>query len=141
AVAIAKKYFTAISLEVHPMETEEYADLFSHGVDGITVYQETYDRERYKEVHISGKKSDYNFRYETPERAAKGGMRHISMGILLGLSEVTKDLFMLYNHLSYMEKNYPGVEYSLSFPRLRTIKGREFAICDVDVVTSIKIIC
>lgn len=141
AVTIAKKYFTSISLEVHPMNTEEYAELFEHGVDGITVYQETYDRERYKEVHISGRKSDYDFRYGTPERAAQGGMRQISMGILLGLSDVAEDLFALYNHVRFVEKNYPGVEYSISFPRLRTIKGREFALCDVDDLTFIKIIC
>jgi 2-iminoacetate synthase len=141
AADVAKQYFTSISLEVHPMETPEYADLFAHGVDGITVYQETYDRERYREVHISGKKSDYDFRYGTPERAAKGGMRQIAMGILLGLAETAEDLFALYNHLHDMEKKYPGVEYSISFPRLRTIKGREFAICDVDDIAFIKIIC
>src|SRR5436190_17220518 len=93
AVDVAKQYFTSISLEVHPMDTPEYAELFAHGVDGITVYQETYDRERYKEVHLSGKKSDYDFRYATPERAAQGGMRQISMGILLGLSQTAEDLF------------------------------------------------
>ncbi len=141
AVAIAKQHFTGISLEVHPMETDEYAQLFSHGVDGITVYQETYDRQRYKEVHISGKKSDFDFRYGTPERAARGGIRHISMGILLGLADIAEDLFALYEHLRFMEKNYPGVEYSVSFPRLRKIKGREFALCDVDDKMLIKIIC
>lgn len=141
AANIAKQYFTAISLEVHPMETPEYKMLFENGVDGITVYQETYDRERYKEVHISGKKSDYDFRYGTPERAAQGGIRHISMGILLGLSEVAEDLFALYEHLRFMEKHYPGVEYSVSFPRLRTIKGREFALCDIDDKMFIKILC
>jgi len=141
AVTIAKKYFTSISLEVHPMETEEYRQLFLIGVDGITVYQETYDRTRYKEVHLSGKKSDYDYRRETPARAARSGMRHISLGILLGLSNVAEDLFALYQHLRWMETHFPGVEYSLSFPRLRTIKGRAFALCNVDDATLIKIIC
>ncbi|MCC6758714.1 MAG: 2-iminoacetate synthase ThiH [Candidatus Omnitrophica bacterium] len=141
ATNIAKQYFTGISLEVHPMEAAEYAELFQNGVDGITVYQETYDRERYKEVHISGKKSDYDFRYATPERAAQGGIRHLLMGILLGLSDVAEDLTKLYEHLRYMEKNYPGVEYSVSFPRLRTIKGRDFALCNVDDKMFIKIVC
>lgn len=141
AVAVAKRYFTAVSLEVHPMETEEYQQLFQNGVDGIAVYQETYDRDRYAEVHVSGKKSDYTYRYGTPERVAQGGIRHISMGILLGLSEMAGDLLALYEHLRDMEKNYPGVEYSLSFPRLRKIKGREFAVCDVDDITYIKILC
>jgi len=141
AANIAKQYFTGISLEVHPMETHEYAELFKNGVDGITVYQETYDRKRYKEVHISGKKSDYAFRYATPERAAKGGIRHLAIGILLGLSDVAHDLMGLYEHLRHMEKNYPGVEYSVSFPRLRTIKGRDFALCNVDDKMFIKIVC
>ncbi len=141
AANIAKQYFTSISLEVHPMETSEYAELFQNGVDGITVYQETYDRARYKEVHVSGKKSDYDFRYGTPERAAQGGIRHLSLGILLGLSDVAEDVLALYEHLRFMEKNYPGVEYSVSFPRLRTIKGRDFALCNVDDKMFIKIIC
>ncbi len=141
AVRIAKKYFTTISLEVHPMETEEYQELFLEGVDGITIYQETYDRKRYQEVHISGKKSDYEFRIKTPERIAQSGIRQISMGILLGLTSPAQDLHSLYTHLHFMEKNFPGVEYSLSFPRLRTIKGKTLASCPIDDITLIKIIC
>lgn len=141
AVQVAKQYFPSISLEVHPMEEDEYRELFTHGVDGITVYQETYDRKRYKEMHVSGTKADYDFRYGTPERAAKGGMRSISLGILLGLADAAEDLCSLYEHLRFMEKNFPGVEYSVSFPRLRPIKGEDFATCFVDDKTFIKIIC
>jgi 2-iminoacetate synthase len=141
AAGIAKDFFQGISLEVHPMLTAEYKELFEAGVDGITVYQETYDRERYAEVHLSGYKKNYDYRRETPGRAAAAGMRQISMGILLGLSQVAQDLFALYTHLREMEKAYPGVEYSVSFPRLRKIKGRQFALCDVDDKTFTKIIC
>lgn len=141
ATDIARNYFPSISLEVHPMEEEEYRQLFGAGVDGITVYQETYNREQYKKAHISGKKSDYDYRLGTPQRAAKGGLRHISMGILLGLSEAAEDLHALYEHLHWMEHHFPGVEYSVSFPRLRAIKGRDFAVCDVDDITLVKIIC
>lgn len=141
AVEIAKNYFPSISLEVHPMETAEYKELFEAGADGITVYQETYDRPKYSQVHVSGIKANYDFRFGTPERAALGGMRSISVGILLGLADVAEDLFALYQHLRFMEKNYPGVEYSVSFPRLRDIKGKTFAHCDVDDMTFVKIIC
>lgn len=141
ALDVAKQYFTGISLEVHPMQTDEYIELYQNGVDGITVYQETYDRKRYQEVHISGKKSDYDFRYQTPARAAEAGIRQISLGILLGLSDVVEDLLALYEHLQFMEKSFPGVEYSVSFPRLRKIKGRDFAICNVDDKMFIKIVC
>jgi len=142
AVEVAKQYFPNISLEVHPMAEDEYKELYTHGVDGITVYQETYDRKRYKEVHISGIKADFDYRYHTPERAARAGIRNISMGILLGLSEdIGRDLLSVYEHLRYMEKKYPGVEYSLSFPRFQTIKGLDFAKCQVDDITFIKILC
>lgn len=141
AVGIAKNYFPSISLEVHPMETEEYRELFLNGVDGITIYQETYNRKRYTQVHISGKKSNYDYRRETPERIARSGIRQISMGILLGLSEAAEDLSELYNHLRWMEKHFPGIEYSVSFPRLRTIKGMGFVPSDVTDFTFVKIIC
>jgi len=141
AVDVAKQYFPSISLEVHPMKENEYKELFEYGVDGITVYQETYDRLRYKEVHLSGLKSDYDFRLSTPQRAAKGGIRNISMGILLGLADISEDLYALYDHVRFMEKHSPGVEYSVSFPRLQPIKGEEFLPCHIDDKTFIKILC
>ena len=141
AVNIAKQYFTNIALEVHPMDMEEYKELYLTGVDGITIYQETYDRQRYQDVHVAGKKSDYTYRIETPQRIAQAGMRQISIGILLGLGPLAEDLHALHQHLRWMEKNYPGVEYSVSFPRLRKIKGIELALCAVDDISFIKIIC
>lgn len=143
AVTIAKTYFPSISLEVHPMEETDYREMFEAGVDGVTVYQETYDRKRYAEVHLSGTKANYDFRYGAAERAARAGIRMISLGILLGLStNIAQDLFDLYSHLRYMEKNFPGVEYSLSFPRFRPIKGKEFpGSATIDDKTFIKVLC
>ncbi len=141
AVTIAKQYFSSISLEVHPMEENEYRELFLSGADGIAIYQETYDRARYAVVHLSGKKKDYDYRRGAVERIAKSGMRQISMGILLGLSDVAEDVLALYEHLHFMEKKFPGIEYSVSFPRLRTIKGMGFEPGDVSDKLLIKIIC
>jgi len=140
AATIASEYFQGISLEVHPMETADYKELFTAGVDGITVYQETYDRTTYAKVHLSGYKKDYDFRYATPYRAAEAGMRQISLGILLGLSDAASDVFALYQHLRELEKSFPGVEYSVSFPRLRTVKSTALSSGDVDDVQFVKII-
>lgn len=140
AAQIASNYFQGIALEVHPMKIDEYKELFTAGVDGITVYQETYDRIRYAQVHLSGYKKDYDFRRATPQRAAEAGMRQIALGILLGLSDTAGDLFELYNHIDEMERTYPGVEYSASFPRMRTIKEKEFAHCDVNDIQLTKIV-
>lgn len=141
AVQIAQNYFSSISLEVHPMEEEEYHELFLSGVDGVAIYQETYNRTRYAEVHLSGQKKNYDYRFSASERIAKSGIRNISLGVLLGLSDAAEDVYALYGHLCFLEKNYPGVEYSVSFPRLRPIKGMGFAPCDVSDATLVKLIC
>jgi len=142
AVEIAKQYFSSISLEVYPMEAAEYRELFEAGVDGIAIYQETYHRLRYAQVHLSGKKKDYDYRRSAPERIARAGIRQISMGILLGLAnDAGEDLYELFEHLRWMEKNFPGVEYSVSFPRLRPIKGLGFEPSYVTDLTLIKVIC
>ncbi|MCP4216610.1 MAG: 2-iminoacetate synthase ThiH [bacterium] len=141
AVGIAADHFPGISLEVYPMETEEYAKLFRAGVDGVTIYQETYDTERYAKLHVAGKKTDYDYRYNTPERIAKAGIRTINMGVLLGLSEVARDVFQLFTHLEWMEKHYPGVEYTLSFPRLIPLEDSSNDYFEVSDTTLIKLIC
>jgi 2-iminoacetate synthase len=141
ATVTAKDYFPCIGLEVYPMEVEEYRELSSAGVDGITIYQETYDRERYRLLHEAGKKRDYEYRYDTPERIAKSGIRMITMGILLGLSEVSRDVFQLFSHLEWLERRYPGVEYTLSFPRLIPLEDSKVEYFEVSDVMLIKLIC
>ncbi len=140
-IAISKKYFSSTALEIHPLQEEEYRQLYLAGADSVTIYQETYDRARYAEVHLAGKKKDYDFRYQAPERIARAGFRQLSLGILLGLSDLAQDLYALFSHLHWMEQHFPGVEYSLSFPRLRQIKGKSLAFCHVDDITFIKAIC
>lgn len=140
AVLTAKKYFSNISLEIYPLETQEYRELYEAGADGIVIYQETYDRIRYQELHLYGKKTDYDFRYGAPERIAKAGMRQISLGVLLGLSDWKEDIKALFDHLKYLESKYPGVEYSLSFPRLKPINGDDsnyFIVSDHDMLNII----
>ncbi len=141
AVRLARRSFPSVALEVHPLDTEAYQALFQAGADGITVYQETYDRKVYARVHLSGRKRDYDYRYHTPQRAAEGGIRQISMGILLGLADPAEDLAALYRHLRWMERRHPGVEYSVSFPRLRPVKGHTLAADPIDEVTFVQIIC
>jgi 2-iminoacetate synthase len=141
AIMTAKKYFQGISLEIFPLQEEDYRALYEAGADGVTIYQETYDRTRYAEVHLGGEKRNYDFRRNAPERIAKAGFRHISLGVLQGLGPLVEDLASLFEHVRELEKKFPGVEYSLSFPRLRTIKDQEFAASGVDDITLVKILC
>ena len=141
AIGIAKKHFQGIALEIYPLEESGYRERFLAGADGITIYQETYDRARYAAVHLGGQKKDYDFRRDAPERIASAGMRQISLGILLGLGPLAEDLNALYAHLRELELKFPGVEYSLSFPRLRPVKHQDFALSPVDDITFTKVLC
>ncbi|MDN5322614.1 MAG: 2-iminoacetate synthase [Clostridia bacterium] len=122
-VNILKKYFTSISIEVYPMDKKEYQQLIKAGVDGITIYQETYNRSRYDQVHLAGPKKDYRYRLETPERAGEAGMRSINIGALLGLADWRFDAYYTGLHAKYLQDKYPGAEISISLPRLRPHVG------------------
>lgn len=118
-VAELRKTFSSISIEIYPMETDQYKALFDAGIDGITLYQETYDRRRYEHYHPAGPKRDYDFRLQTHDRAATAGMRRLGIGTLLGLSNWREDSLALAEHAAYLMKKYWRSQVSFSFPRLR----------------------
>ncbi len=123
AVDILKRYFSSISLEVYPMDEGEYRKLKSCGVDGLTVYQETYDKEVYNSVHISGEKRDYLYRLNTPQRGAKAGFRALNIGVLFGLADIKKDAFFSGLHARYLMDRFLECEVSLSLPRINQAEG------------------
>ena len=123
AVKILKKYFDSVSIEVMPMEEWEYKELKDIGVDGLTVYQETYDEEIYDKCHISGKKKDYYFRLDTPERGAAAGFRTVGIGPLFGLADIRKEAFFAGIHLKYLIDKYLETTFSISLPRINPAEG------------------
>lgn len=119
ALKTAKKYFTTIGIEIYPLNSDEYAYLRECGADFVSVYQETYDTKRYEEVHLSGSKRIYPYRFNAQERALIGGMRGVAFGSLLGLSDFRKDAFAAGIHADLIRRKYPQAEISFSLPRLR----------------------
>jgi 2-iminoacetate synthase len=115
--------FAALSIEVQPLATEEYARLFRSGITAVAVYQETYDRDVYKQVHLAGRKADFDYRLETPSRAAAAGMREVGIGALLGLADWRVEGLALGLHLAWLRKNYWRTGLTVSFPRLRPAQG------------------
>ena len=107
AVTIAKKYFSTIGLEVYPMNSDEYAMLRDCGADFVTVFQETYDLERYGEMHVAGAKRCFPYRVCAQERALMGGMRGVGFGVLLGLADFRKDMFAAGMHAALLQKKLP----------------------------------
>lgn len=122
-IPIVSEYASYLMMEVQPLDTLEYAELKTMGLDAVMVYQETYDPACYKENHLSGKKTDMRYRMETPERLGDAGIDKVGIGALLGLFEWKADTVALARHLQYMRKHYWQTRMSLSFPRLRPAAG------------------
>jgi 2-iminoacetate synthase len=123
SIAQIKNDFSTISVEVQPLSTEEYEQLHAAGVYAVLVYQETYHRDVYKQYHTKGKKSNFDFRLETPDRVGTAGIHKIGLGVLLGLEDWRTDSFFNALHLDYLQKTYWQTKYTVSFPRLRPAEG------------------
>lgn len=120
AIKIAKRYFTAIGIEIYPLNSDEYAYLNSCGADFVSVYQETYDPDIYEGFHLSGPKRVYPYRFNAQERAVMGGMRGVGFGALLGLGDFRKDAYAAGIHAYLLQQKYPKADISFSVPRIRT---------------------
>lgn len=118
ACKIGRKYFNVIGLEVYPMNSADYAYLHKCGADYVTVFQETYDSDRYETLHLAGHKRIFPYRFNVQERALMGGMRGVGFAALLGLDDFRKDAFATGYHAYLLQRKYPQAEIALSCPRL-----------------------
>ena len=125
ACKLASKYFRNVGLEIYPVNVDEYKYLHECGADYITVFQETYNPDKYETLHLMGHKRVWPYRFEAQERALMGGMRGVGFSALLGLSDFRKDALATALHVYYLQRKYPHAEMSLSCPRLRPIINNE----------------
>ncbi|MDG4946323.1 2-iminoacetate synthase ThiH [Weeksellaceae bacterium KMM 9713] len=123
AIKLIREHFSNISIEVQPLNQEEYEVLIEEGLYAVLVYQETYHEAAYKMHHPKGKKSNFNYRLYTPDRLGKAGIHKIGLGALFGLEDWRVDSFYTALHLKYLQKTYWKTKYSISFPRLRPHEG------------------
>ncbi len=123
----AAKYFTNIGLEIYPMNTAEYKKMRDAGADYVTVFQETYDTDVYQKVHPGGRKRIYSYRFNSQERALRGGMRGVGFSPLLGLADFRKDSYACGIHAKEIQRRYPHAEISFSLPRFRPFINHEDA--------------
>lgn len=121
ACCIAREYFKMVGVEVYPMNSDEYRKLREAGADYVTVFQETYNPEKYGKLHLGGHKRVFPYRVNAQERALMGGMRGVAFAALLGLDDFRKDAFATGMHAWLIQRKYPHAEISFSCPRLRPI--------------------
>jgi len=142
ACKLARKYFRMVGLEIYPVNTDEYKYLHECGADYVTVFQETYDTEKYEKLHLLGAKRVWPYRFDAQERALMGGMRGVAFSALLGLSDFRKDALASALHVYFLQRKYPHAEMSLSCPRLRPIVNNEkISPLDVHEKELCQIIC
>lgn len=137
AIELLRQHFAHISIEVQPLLQEEYIQVKQKGVHSVLVYQETYHQEVYKKYHPKGKKSNFLFRLDTPDRLGRAKMHKIGLGVLLGLEDWRVDSFFTGLHIDYLQKKYWQSKYSVSFPRLRPAQGSlepNFIMSDSDLL-------
>ena len=125
ACKIARKYFKVIGLEIYPVNSDEYTYLHQCGADYVTVFQETYNTDKYETLHLMGHKRVWPYRFDAQERALMGGMRGAGFSALLGLDDFRKDALATALHVYYINRKYPHAELSLSCPRLRPIVNND----------------
>lgn len=142
ACKIARKYFRVIGLEVYPMNSDEYAYLHECGVDYVTVFQETYNSDKYETLHLAGHKRIFPYRLNAQERALKGGMRGVGFAALLGLDDFRKDAYATAVHAWLLQKKYPHAEIAFSCPRLRPIINNDkINPMDVHEAQLLQVVC
>jgi len=123
AIQTMKHHCGSVSIEVFPMDTDGYRRMVAAGVDGLTLYQETYDPQLYRDLHPYGPKSDYSYRLAAPERAGEAGIRRIGVGALLGLGDCLTDVFYTGLHALYLARRFWRTQVTISFPRMRPAEG------------------
>lgn len=132
ALRLLREQFAALSVEVQPLDTEDYATLVGEGLSTVLVYQETYDPKAYAVHHLSGPKADMPYRLDTPDRLGAAGVKKIGLGALYGLSDWRAEAWFVGLHLRYLERTYWKTKYSISFPRLRPHEGIEIPVTPFD---------
>lgn len=122
-VRLLSDKFSSVAIEVGPLTTEEYRPVVNAGAEALIVYQETYDRAIYNELHTSGPKRDFNWRLDCPERGYRAGFRRLGIGALFGLTRWQDDAVALAAHVEYLLKHCWQAQISVSLPRIRPAAG------------------
>jgi thiazole biosynthesis protein ThiH len=142
ACKIARKYFKVIGLEVYPANSADYRYWHQCGADYVTVFQETYNPDKYETLHLAGRKRIFPYRINAQERALIGGMRGVGFGALLGLDDFRRDAFATGTHAYLLQKKYPHAEIAFSCPRLRPIINNDrINPMDVHEAQLLQVVC
>ncbi len=141
AAHLLAQQFSSVGAEIYALTQDEYARLVAAGADALTIYQETYDRATYAQLHTRGPKADFDFRLDAPARAAAAGMQSVTVGVLLGLHDWRSDVWRAALHAQWLERRYPGCAVTIALPRLRPETGGFVPPCPVSDADYVQALC
>ena len=142
ALDLLRPHFANLSIEVQPLDQNDYGKLIDHGLHAVMVYQETYNHQSYQKHHIKGKKTLFDWRLNTPDRLGKAGVNKIGLGCLFGLTaDWRTDALFAGMHLGYLEKRYWKTSYSMAFPRIRPYEGENIVAANLSDKDLVQLYC
>jgi 2-iminoacetate synthase len=142
AIKLLNQHFSNVSMEVQPMEQNDYELLVGAGLHAVLVYQETYNRKIYAKHHLKGKKTNFNWRLDTADRLGRAGINKIGLGCLYGLADDWRtDSYFAGMHLNYLERKYWQTSFSLSFPRMRPFEGEISPVVELKDRNLVQLLC
>ena len=141
-LSVLRPHFSNLSIEVQPLHQKEYEALIAKGLHGVLVYQETYEQGSYERHHLKGRKRNFDWRLNTPDRLGQAGIKKIGLGCLFGLTQDWRtDAYFAAQHLGYLERTYWKTTYSMSFPRLRPCVGEKPPVVSLNDRDMVQLLC
>lgn len=127
-----------VNVNVAPLEIDEFKLLKEAKIGTYQLFQETYHRKTYHEVHTGGKKKDYDYRVTALHRAMEAGIDDVGIGVLFGLADFRFELLAMMQHIQELEKVFGVGPHTVSVPRIEPASGSDlasdppFAVSDLD---------
>jgi len=116
-----------VNVNVAPLTVDEFRELKAAKIGTYQVFQETYHRETYANVHVSGKKRDYDWRITSLGRAMEAGIDDVGIGVLFGLYDWRYEILAMMQHIRHLEQNFGVGPHTISVPRLEPAGGSDIA--------------
>lgn len=116
-----------VNVNIAPLTQEDFYRLKETAIGTYQVFQETYHQDTYKNVHVSGKKTDYHWRLGAPDRAITAGIDDVGIGVLFGLADWRFEILALLQHIAHLNKLFGIGPHTISVPRLEPANGSSLA--------------
>ncbi|HSW59244.1 MAG TPA: [FeFe] hydrogenase H-cluster radical SAM maturase HydG, partial [bacterium] len=140
---VGKGEIRRINVNIAALEVDDFRKLKDAKIGTYQLFQETYNINTYKKMHLAGPKSDYAYHLGAMDRAMEAGIEDVGVGILFGLEDYRFEVMALLQHIAHLEERFGFGVHTISVPRLEPATGSDISVhppYDIDDTTFKKII-